>query len=803
MARGTDRLGNTETGVIVTNVVYDLSAPVTVITSPLDNSYWNRPIEIRGVSTDTNRTSSVILSFRAAGTADPWSAITTLNNPVQSAVYNWSYNWTPASNGSFDIMAQAVDNLGNTEAGVTVNNVTYDTAPPVARFTSPLNGAHLRDLVDIYATVTDANPNTYQLIVENAFSGLRVLDSGVVNMSASFTNTQIWNDWDTNNELDGDYRMRLIAIDDAGNRTENTILVTIDNTDPLNVIDLPLDGSIVSGIISVSGFITETNLDRFTLEIYPINDPLDISLIGSGSAHSFLYDNFDTTAFNSEDHVIRLYSIDRAGNTATVAITITIDNSKPLVVEPLEDIASNEGDTIEVSIIGEDDLSLTNLCYQIAEIDEGSFTCIPGTGREYTWQLDLTEIYPVLLLDGDYTFEYYLLDSSVPANQSDADDETDGDQYYSFNINIANVAPDVELGSDQTIVESSIATFTASFTDPSYTSSIDSDDAPWTIYLYYGDGGSIYTWQTNTPGNINIPSHIYRYNGTYTVTLTVTENANGEGDGQTSSKSVIVTVTDNKPEVTISAYPGISVTTGTNVTLRANVSSGNEPYSYKWSGYCSGTESNAYINYKAGLYLCTVTVTDYDGDEASSSIRIAVNNPPQTEPQEEKSEEEENTYPDNGTDILGSQTCESSSLVSGYVFIDKNRDNQRDEGEEGLDNIEVEIYLGLNGTSEKITSVKTDEDGYWEVYLCPADYSLTINAEDLPKNSELEWGNFIFVTVKEGNSLSDINFPVLSYKSFLDNFSIIWCAFPLILLFAAGIYLTLKSKNNDKNKKKK
>ena len=115
----------------------------------------------------------------------------------------------------------------------------------------------------------------------------------------------------------------------------------------------------------------------------------------------------------------------------------------------------------------------------------------------------------------------------------------------------------------------------------------------------------------------------------------------------------------------------------------------------------------------------------------------------------------------------------------------------------------MEIYLGLNGTSEKITSVKTDKQGYWEVYLCPADYSLTITAEDLPKNSELEWGNFIFITVKEGNSLSDINFPVLSYKSFLDNFSIVWCALPLILLFAAGIYLTLKSKNNDKNKKKK
>ncbi len=800
MARGTDRIGNVESGTTVTNVIYDLTAPVTIIDSPLDNSYWNLPIDIDGISTDTNITSSIVIAYRINGSGDSWTNIIILDNPSQTAVYDWEYDWTPAINGTFDLRVQAVDNLGNTEPGVYVMNVTYDTTPPIVDITSPINGAHLRDLVDIYATVTDANPNNYQLLVENAFSGVIVLNSGVVNMSSSFTNTQIWNDWNTNNELDGDYRVRLIAFDDAGNSSEDSILITIDNTDPINVITLPLDGSIVSGIISVSGYVTETNLDRYTLEIYPISDPANNTIIGSGSAHSFLYD-LDTTAFASENHVISLSSIDRAGNTATVTIIITIDNSKPLVIGPQEDITTNEGDTIEIEITGEDDVSLTQFCYQIVEIDEGSFTCLIGIGIEYTWQLTITDIYPELLLDGEYTFEYFLLDSSVPANQSDADSDLDGDQVYSFTINIRNIAPQVELSADQTIVESGIATFHASFSDPSQNEIIDADDAPWTITVDYGDGSEIQTWQTNVTGNIDIQNHLYRYNGVYTVTLTVTENSSGEGDGHEGSETVIVTVTDDQPVVTISADPGNYVFTGTNVTLSAEVSRGNEPYSYSWSGHCSGSDRTTFLNQRPGIYLCTVTITDYDGDQAESSMRITVLAPQVEDPDEESSKEDNDTNSNNNTDVLGSQSCETTSKVSGFVFIDSNRDNKRDDGEEGLGDIEIKIFAGLNGGSEEVSLVRTDENGYWEVYLCPGDYSLTLNAEDLPKNSELEWGNFIFITVKKGNSLSDINFPVLSYKTFFDNFDIIWCAIPLIVLFAAGIYLTLKSKKNDKNKK--
>jgi uncharacterized membrane protein/PKD repeat protein len=89
-------------------------------------------------------------------------------------------------------------------------------------------------------------------------------------------------------------------------------------------------------------------------------------------------------------------------------------------------------------------------------------------------------------------------------------------------VTVANVAPTVAAGPDQTGEAGQPLTFNGSFTDPGL---LDTH----TIHWDFGDGG--------TADNTLTPLHIYQTPGLYTVTLTITDD-----DGGTTSDTLLVTI---------------------------------------------------------------------------------------------------------------------------------------------------------------------------------------------------------------------------------------------------------------------
>jgi len=113
------------------------------------------------------------------------------------------------------------------------------------------------------------------------------------------------------------------------------------------------------------------------------------------------------------------------------------------------------------------------------------------------------------------------------------------------------------------------------------------------------------------------------------ATFTVTSSAAGVStftatvmsDNGTLPQTVVVTFTG--PSVTIDSVQNPN----NSYTFTAVVTGGTSPYTYLWSGDCSGTKETAKTGNSAGNYTCTVTVTDLDGATGTATINTTITAP--------------------------------------------------------------------------------------------------------------------------------------------------------------------------------
>jgi len=399
-----------------------------------------------------------------------------------------------------------------------------------------------------------------------------------------------------------------------------------------------------------------------------------------------------------------------------------------------------------------------------------------------------------------------------------------------------------------TINEGDSVNFAGLFDDPSYLPSSSAygglpnspDDAKWSPVMDYGDGTvAYYPLGMDLPGAVpTIPSNTYSTSGTYTAILWICEDRpefhmagnasenvllekllspsaaeavngfNPLSEGTCGMSSVTINVNNLVPAVAIGANPGTSVTEGTAVTLTANGTGGNAPLSYSWSGACSGTAVTCTMPSTPGTYTAVVTVTDVDGDTATDTITITVNpapvplptpepipqvlgtgNVPEEEDAEETDEEEteeeaEEVAEEDDGQVLGLD-CEEESKVSGYVYYDKNGDDEKDEDEEGSEDVTIKVYAEIDGIRKLISSTRTDENGYWETKVCPGEYEVEIDKDDLPSGAEVKGDDVLKITVDLDEETNDIDF-LIEDDGLFAGLKWWYCVIPLLILLLLG-----------------
>jgi hypothetical protein len=302
-AQATDKAGNTSTHTINVTVSNGESNDPTVnITSPAAGATVN------GTSfalTATASDDSAIQKVRF------WAGSTYLGYD-STAPYSKSWNTTLGPNGSHTIKTEAIDIYNNTASqqfNVTVINP--DSTPPVVDITSPLNGATVSGTMAFEADASD----TQGLQKVQFWAGSTYLG---YDATAPYTRA-----WDTTASVNGTRVLRARAIDWAGNWTETTITVTVDNADstpPTVNIASPLDGAPVSGTITIFASAADN------ADVQKVRFWVDGTYLGY-DATSVYTRSWNSTSVSNGPHTIRAQSVDMANNVSSDhIITVNVSN---------------------------------------------------------------------------------------------------------------------------------------------------------------------------------------------------------------------------------------------------------------------------------------------------------------------------------------------------------------------------------------------------------------------------------------------------------------------------------------------
>ncbi len=142
---------------------------------------------------------------------------------------------------------------------------------------------------------------------------------------------------DTSILSDGIHELRVHAYDKAGNTSEHTLTLIVDNTTPRVTIISPVNGSTVSGMLEVRYEIDEVNTDSITVSV---------SVDGNARVIDTNPYIIDTRGLIDGEHTIEVIVEDKLGNKGSASVSIIALNYAPVIEAEKESIrisAKQEG----------------------------------------------------------------------------------------------------------------------------------------------------------------------------------------------------------------------------------------------------------------------------------------------------------------------------------------------------------------------------------------------------------------------------------------------------------------------------
>jgi PKD repeat protein len=293
----------------------------------------------------------------------------------------------------------------------------------------------------------------------------------------------------------GVYEVILQVDDDDGDNHSDLLLVTIINQPP--EVTLDGDGVINEGdTFTRVGSFSDVGSESWTGEVdYGLGAGYQPLTLKSDQTFALeqLYPEDGFFTIN-----VRITDEENAVGDASLALTV---HNLPPEVTLSGDTSLVEGETFT----GSGSFTDPGADTWTATVDYGEGAgpeALPLTGMTF----NLEQLYPE---DGLFTVTVCVLD------------DDGGEGCATLDLTVANGAPTVDAGPDQTATAGEMVNFAGSFTDPGV-------EDTHTFQWEFGDGAAAITLAA---------THSYQVPGTYTATLTVTDDEGGIG-----SDSLVVTV---------------------------------------------------------------------------------------------------------------------------------------------------------------------------------------------------------------------------------------------------------------------
>jgi len=372
------------------NFTIDADAPAAVsFRTPVNEALLTSLASISGAATDSSGGSGIsnvelVMQRSSDGlywTWATWDTQTALTTTLKIVSGSSGVTWTRISelpagadlpDGDYKLTATAYDKAGNSQR--TAITITIDKTAPAVNIAQPVENGAYSSLSSANGTASDSSGRTLTSVTVSLY---RYANSSTGLTAGYWAGGSIWSagygaanevlaDGTTNWQrtlptpgqglTSGSYRLRATATDGAGNLVRSSyVTFTIDSVPTSIIFTEPADGASLETLTSVSGIATEnaggSGVDRVELTVKRNSD----NLYWSGSAWG------DQTALTTTltsissglkwtrtnnlpsgvdlldgDYTLRTTVYDKAGNSQSATITITVDNTAPTltVTEP-------------------------------------------------------------------------------------------------------------------------------------------------------------------------------------------------------------------------------------------------------------------------------------------------------------------------------------------------------------------------------------------------------------------------------------------------------------------------------------
>lgn len=393
-----DFAGNESESSNAVTLKIDLTGPTVRITSPRDGSVISNLVDVKGIAYSQDDFKEYRVYIGQGSSPSSWNVIRRSPLPISfGALAQWD-SIAYQDGAQFSIKLEGEDVSGNVSRDQIT--ITVDNRPPSAPVLLTVNGTN-SDATLTWKANTEADLAGYLLYRNDQLANVKGIVAGnlkpYVVTGTTYTDKSL---------ADGDYRYYLVALDQAGNSSDqsNTLDVSVDMRPPHMTIIAPASGNKFDGSLMINAETLDNDIATVQFQ-YKRSQDASWTNLGAPLTKSPFITYLDPKSLGLVygDYQVQVLAIDKGGKS---------DLDPPSVTVSYADLTPPDVPSGLAAKVTGGDVSLTwsasseaNVSYNIYRWSAGTRSKINGVPVTTASFADIN------VLDGTYQYEITSVDS--------------------------------------------------------------------------------------------------------------------------------------------------------------------------------------------------------------------------------------------------------------------------------------------------------------------------------------------------------------------------------------------------------